>query len=137
MSTATAEPKVEETEAAPAKAKKEKRPFVLTPYQVRNQLNKALEKAGLEGNIQGPMVYSYAGSGKLGEITKAEDGREQVDPEKAAEFIAAFVEARKNGTKVTAKAETEEADEDAETDEDADADEADEPEDTDDEVEAE
>jgi hypothetical protein len=64
MPTATVEEdtKVEATETPTEEkpAKKAKRPYVLTPFQAHKLMNKALEDAGLEGNIQGPMAYSYA-----------------------------------------------------------------------------
>jgi TATA-binding protein-associated factor Taf7 len=43
------------------------------------------------------MVYSYANSGRLGDITRSEDNRQVVDEAKADEFIAAFVANRQAG----------------------------------------
>jgi hypothetical protein len=69
MSTAT----IDETKSAsnasteaPAKpAKKEKRPYVFTPYQAMKVVNDMLDKAGLDIKLQGPMLYQYASQGKF------------------------------------------------------------------------
>jgi len=54
-----------QTEAPSKTEKKAKRPYVFTPYQAMKSVNEALEEAGSETKLQGPMLYQYAKQGKF------------------------------------------------------------------------
>jgi hypothetical protein len=54
-----------QTEAPAKTEKKVKRPYVFTPYQAMKSVNEALEEAGSETKLQGPMLYQYAKQGKF------------------------------------------------------------------------
>jgi hypothetical protein len=108
--------KAQTTEAQAQPAKKGKRPYVFTPFQARNVLNDMLQKAGLQIELPGPMVYSWAKQGKFKTRISQEDvdrGEEhpriEADEESFMAFAASFVESKLNGTKVeTVKPETSE-----------------------------
>src|ERR1700691_4747258 len=130
--------KAPETEAKVEK--KAKRAYVFTPFQAMKKVNAMLAEAGVERTLQGPMLYSYANSGKFKVApaqvdidAKAEKPRQEVDEESFTEWAKAFVESAKNGTRNTSKkadktdeaedADDNEVDDEDESDEDEDADE--------------
>jgi hypothetical protein len=99
-----------------AKAKKAKRPFVLTPFQCKNRLNDMLVKAGLadaetgEGLLQGPMLYQYAAQGRFkthpaqvdveAGVTKP---RLEADEASFMDFAKKYIAAKASGTRSKAE----------------------------------